>query len=53
MDQKLFQRWVFSECGAVMARKRGDQIQPVPGTGETLYDPRPEKKQVEEEIVES
>lgn len=33
-DENVFKRWVFSECGAVMARKRGDPVQPWFGLGE-------------------
>lgn len=27
-DQEIFQKWVFSQCGAVTARLRGDDVQP-------------------------
>ena len=33
-DERVFRGWVFSECGAVMARMRGDGMGPWFGLGE-------------------
>lgn len=34
----MFERWVFSECGAFMSRLRGDAVQPLDGLGKTTLD---------------
>jgi hypothetical protein len=40
-NQDLFMRWVFSQVGAVMAQKRGDEVQLLEGMSIQLGDPPP------------